>query len=119
MHLVNRLRAILRSEWARPSTTSFDPDFTSYREESGKSEYGRRQDFSQVKETSLEDQYYANLELAPGSSFTLIRGNYLKLIKMYHPDLYSGREDEKELAIKITSQLNEAYAFFKLKYGKK
>ena len=33
-----------------------------------------------------ELDYYANLEVAPGSSFSSIRASYRKLLKKYHPD---------------------------------
>lgn len=65
-----------------------------------------------------ELQYYANLEVAPGSSFADIKKSYRRLLAHYHPDRYHDdvrRQDAEEL----TRRLNEAYAFFEQQQRRK
>lgn len=65
--------------------------------------------------SNQEEQYYANLELAPGSSFEEIKKSYKRLLKQYHPDKYYN-DDRSEYAEQITQRLNEAYSYFEKKY---
>lgn len=50
--------------------------------------------------------YYEILKVSKNASNKQIRDSYKKLIKKYHPDIYRGN---KELAEKITKDLNDAY----------
>lgn len=72
---------------------------------------------NQVKEDLTKDptalRYYSNLELPYGASMKEIKKSYLKLLKQYHPDLHHADKEKREIAQKITTQLNEAYTFFK------
>ena len=51
--------------------------------------------------------YYEILGLSKNATQTEIKRSYKKLVKKYHPDLYSGDKTFAEQAIK---QINEAYA---------
>lgn len=51
--------------------------------------------------------YYEILGLSKNATQTEIKRSYKKLVKKYHPDLYSGDKNFAEQAIK---QINEAYA---------
>ena len=50
--------------------------------------------------------YYDILKVSKTASEQEIRASYKKLIKKYHPDIYSGNH---EYAEKITKELNDAY----------
>lgn len=51
--------------------------------------------------------YYEILHISKTASQSEIRDSYKKLIKQYHPDIYTG---SKEYADKVTAELNTAYA---------
>ena len=51
--------------------------------------------------------YYNILGLQPGASLSDIKKSYRKLVRIYHPDLSSAQDKEKNNAIMI--RLNEAY----------
>jgi DnaJ-domain-containing protein 1 len=65
-----------------------------------------------------EAEYYANLELKPGTGFTEVKIAYKQLMKKYHPDVYNSNEEHRKIAEMITSRLNEAYTYFEKKYNK-
>ena len=65
--------------------------------------------------TSQEQEYYANLELEDGASFTDIKIAYKNLLKKYHPDKFHN-DDRSEYAGEITKKINEAYEYFKSKH---
>ena len=67
---------------------------------------------------SIENEYYANLELPPGSSFEEVKRAYRRLLKKYHPDKHFGK-DVSEHAEKISQRLNEAYHYFEKKHENK
>ena len=50
--------------------------------------------------------YYDILKVSKTASEQEIRASYKKLIKKYHPDIYSGNH---EYAEQITKELNDAY----------
>ena len=68
--------------------------------------------------TNQEEQYYANLEIAPGANFEEIKNSYKRLLKRYHPDKYNN-DVRSEHAEQITKKLNEAYNYFKKKLRSK
>lgn len=65
-----------------------------------------------------ERQYYADLELPYGASFDEIKKAYRRLVKQFHPDKYANDRQRYETAVRLTSKLNEAYAYFENKYQK-
>jgi DnaJ-domain-containing protein 1 len=65
-----------------------------------------------------EAEYYANLELKPGTGFTEVKVAYKQLMKKYHPDVFNSNEEHRKIAEFITSRLNEAYTYFEKKYNK-
>ncbi len=85
-------------------------------------DYGAQDASAETQETerqfSREDEYYANLEIAPGASFDEIKASYRRLMKEYHPDLNNSSTEKRELAREITQKLNDAYDYLKKKHGK-
>ena len=67
---------------------------------------------------SMEEQYYANLELAQGSNFEQIKQQYRKLMKSYHPDRFADDPQKQQVAKTIAQQMNEAYNYFEDKFNK-
>lgn len=65
-----------------------------------------------------EAQYYANLELQYGASYTEIKQSYRTLLKKYHPDLHNKNAEDKAYAEKITQKLNEAFNYFEDKFNR-
>jgi len=60
----------------------------------------------------LEARYYANLELAPGASYSEIKTAYRKLLSKYHPDKHHQNPEQTETAAEISKGLNQAMAYF-------
>ncbi len=52
---------------------------------------------------------YANLELPYGTGLDAVRRTRRRLVKKYHPDLYSADEDKKRIATELVQGLNRAY----------
>ena len=69
-----------------------------------------------LKHNSLEAEYYANLELAYGASFSEIKTAYRKLLKKYHPDRFYNDEKKLQLAQEVVTKLNLAYNYFENKF---
>ncbi len=63
-----------------------------------------------------EDQYFSYLELERTNDFTVIKKQYRKMMKKYHPDRFQGNEKQKKIAEQITRQLNEAYDYFERRH---
>tara|TARA_B100001250_G_scaffold161788_1_gene138968 strand:- start:718 stop:1083 length:366 start_codon:yes stop_codon:yes gene_type:complete len=79
----------------------------------------RNQDDKEIKERKNSEVYYGKLLGLKGSvSIEDIHKAYRNKIKEYHPDKIATMADElKELALKRTKEINEAYKYFKEKYG--
>lgn len=101
-------------------TDSFD-DFEFYKDRFDKEYENRKfkdnQSNYEEKKNSLEEEYYANLELSYGSSFSEVKKSYRKLLKIYHPDNFEG-DDRQNFAKEITQKLNDAYGYFEVKNKK-
>ncbi len=54
-------------------------------------------------------RYYANLELPYGTGLDTVRLTWRRLVKRYHPDLYSADEQKKRTATELVQGLNRAY----------
>lgn len=54
-------------------------------------------------------EYYANLEIPYGSDMESVKASWKKLLKKYHPDMYSQDTEKKRIATILTQKLNEAY----------
>jgi DnaJ-domain-containing protein 1 len=67
---------------------------------------------------TTEAKYYAALELPAGSSFEEIKKAYKQLLKKYHPDRFHNEPNKQRYAEQVAQRLNEAYAYFKKKFGK-
>lgn len=57
-------------------------------------------------------EYYANLELLPGASYSEIKGAYRRLLRAYHPDKHQSSRSKSQMAEEISKRLNEAMDFF-------
>lgn len=64
---------------------------------------------------AVERQYRANLEVDADASLKDIRRSYKTLIRKYHPDLFHAEPEKRKVALEITTQLNEAMAYFEKK----
>lgn len=73
----------------------------------------------QPKQKNKEDEFYNALEVKKGDDFPTIKKSYRKMVKLYHPDLYTDNPDKQELAQKVTLQINEAYTYFEKKFKNK
>jgi len=62
--------------------------------------------------------YYANLEVPYGSDLGTVRRAWKRLVKKYHPDIYSRDPDKRRVANELTQGLNSAYENL-VKYLKK
>ena len=63
-----------------------------------------------------KDKYYEILESSSTDDFNVIKKNYRRLIKQYHPDTIVSQNlanDFIEMAKRKTQELNEAYAVIK------
>ena len=92
------------------ASETFDEIFDSSFEEKNVSQ--------KTPEQSLEQEYYANLELPYGAGFDEIKKSYKKLLKKYHPDKFYGDEKKLALAQDVVKKLNLAYSYFEEKYRK-
>jgi DnaJ-domain-containing protein 1 len=66
---------------------------------------------------SPEEAHYKALELPKGSDFEKIKAAYRSLVKVYHPDKFENDPEKKAYAQEVTRQINEAYFYFKKKFG--
>lgn len=61
-------------------------------------------------------EYFEKLEVSPGATADEVRTSYLQLIKVWHPDRFSGDDTLVLRAVRKTQEINEAYeqlqAFF-------
>lgn len=65
-----------------------------------------------------EDRYYEILGLTPGATFEQIKAAYRKLSMQYHPDKVNHLGEEfRRVAEEKMKELNEAYQFFRKKFG--
>ena len=53
--------------------------------------------------------YYASLELPYGAGLDTVRRTWKRLVKKYHPDLYSANEQKRRTATELVQGLNRAY----------
>ena len=96
---------------------AIDPD------ENGSSDYKEYEEQNQydneIEERKNSEVYYGKLLGLKGSvSIDDIHKAYRNKIKEYHPDKIATMADElKELALRRTKEINEAYKYFKEKYG--
>ena len=96
--MIKRLFNIARSEFnglvqKKKSTPLLEPDFFDIRQE----------------EINPLAKYYANLEIPVGSDRETIKTAWKTQMKKYHPDLHGNDSKKKQIAEKLTRQLNEAY----------
>lgn len=59
-----------------------------------------------ARDAKVYDKYFRALELEPGSSKDLVRRQYIKLVKKYHPDA-AVTEQEKDLNLKEFQKVDE------------
>ena len=69
----------------------------------------RRHERAFPEDEALLAQYYANLEIPPGSDLTTARRAWKRLMKRYHPDLHSGDPERVKVANELSAKLTEAY----------
>lgn len=78
----------------------------------GSSSYEQGSSSSRGPGDARERQYRANLEVDGDAGLKEIRKAYKALIRKYHPDLFHTEPEKRKVALEITTQLNEAMAYF-------
>lgn len=58
---------------------------------------------------SQVDQWYAALEVPPGSDLATVQKAWKNLLRKYHPDMHSGDPEQARIAHEVSQQLNQAY----------
>lgn len=104
-------------EWKKRQYEKYEKKYDDY--SSRGSRNSRSSSSKKEKKVNAEEQYFKNLELKPTKDFMVIKKQYRKLMKKYHPDRYPNDPEKQKTAQKITSKLNESYAYFKKKHEKK
>jgi hypothetical protein len=78
----------------------------------------RRRREDELRAGNPESYFGRILRLKGKVAFSDVRRNYLNLIKAYHPDRFESLDEEfRELANRRTQQINEAFQYFREKYG--
>ena len=77
---------------------------------------GKISDPVKTQAALLEEKYYANLEIKPGSGMEAIKKAYKIQIRKYHPDKFHNDPEKRRYAEKVTRKLNEAMTYFEKKY---
>jgi len=54
-------------------------------------------------------QYYANLEISPGSDRKAVKSAWKRMMKKYHPDLHDSDPEKRKTADELTRRLTESY----------
>ncbi len=54
-------------------------------------------------------QYYANLEISPGSNRDAVKSAWKRMMKKYHPDLHESDPGKRKTADELTRRLTESY----------
>lgn len=54
-------------------------------------------------------QYYANLEISPGSDRETVKSAWKRMLKKYHPDLHNTDPEKRKTADELTRRLTESY----------
>ena len=80
--------------------------------------HSTNKDYSNNKKsyTSLREEYYSILECTISDSNDVIKNNYRKLVKDFHPDMISGKDLPKpfiEFANKKFNEIQTAYEYIK------
>lgn len=65
-----------------------------------------------------EQKYYDALEIQKGASFEEIKLAYKRVMKKYHPDRFTSEPTKQKVAVELCQRINEAYEYFKMKFGK-
>lgn len=72
---------------------------------------------SNLKDPKLE-KAYAALEIPYGADFQTAKTAWKKLLKKYHPDLFSNDPAKAKIAHEVTQGLNEAFQTIRLALNK-
>ena len=106
MEILNRVYQILK---ANISFASFDRDdtFNCFKESSGGHEKQNKEIPLNVNNDLARN--YANLEIPYGADLQTAKKAWKKMLKKYHPDLYSRNPEKLETATRLTQGLTKAY----------
>jgi DnaJ-domain-containing protein 1 len=72
---------------------------------------------SKLKDKKLE-KAYAALEIPYGADLQTTKNAWKKLVKKYHPDLYSNDPEKIKIAHEVTQGLNDAFQIIRLALNK-
>lgn len=90
-------------QWA-----AFEEEQRRYRASQAKQQSSQQQARPRQGERTLE-QCYQNLEAPVGSTLQVLRSNYRRLMKKYHPDLQPKDQRSQEAALRITQIITESF----------
>ncbi len=102
-------------EWKREQYSDyekkyrFDPD----------DDYSSSSRSSKPSAAKKKAQYFKDLELDATEDFDVIKKQYRKMMKKWHPDRFQNEPEKLKKAEKLTAKLNEAFAYFEKIHGKK
>lgn len=111
MNILNRIGKIIEAN----IKTSFAIPLRKKRLETSDSDAGQTNSRNQKAKTAsnLRDKKlenaYAALEIPYGSDLQTTKSAWKKLVKRYHPDLYSNDSEKARIAHKVTQGLNDAF----------
>ena len=78
------------------------------RTDSGENNKGSRSP-GNSKNPQAAAQDYRNLELEPGSDFTVVKQSYRRLMRTYHPDKYAHDPERQRIATEISARINTSF----------
>lgn len=95
-------------------------DSSSHKKQSNHSDNQHSEKAEQNEKKNKDEKFYGNILGLKGKvKITDIHKAYRQKMKEYHPDKISSMAKElQQLALNRTKEINEAYEYFKKKYGK-
>jgi len=109
-----------KSHWDKHEETEREANWQAEEEERySKEQKGRHREETSTKRTVKNEAYFESvLGLQYGMTPEDIKGRYWELVTQYHPDIVAHFGPKlREVASQEIREINEAYDFFKKKYG--
>ena len=109
MELATRVIRFIRAQIHAGSNGRIHADRARERQRQTRS-HGSRNTESKAQRIDPElAEFYSNLEVPFGSSLATVRKAWIRLLRKYHPDLYSKDLEKRKIADELTRRLNGAY----------
>jgi DnaJ-domain-containing protein 1 len=109
MNLLHRIINIFRAKLSvgEKSADDFQWDF-----EDVSSAEGNFSGYQKPPETPKDPiiaSYYAHLEVAYGADLETVTRSWKRLLRKYHPDMYSNDPEKQAIANRLVQELNHSY----------